>query len=87
MLQLHGRGDPADAHVWAFIVVAPKPAGGKILYFFKALKEILIQPVIAYCPVVSFDIAVLMSERGGSIKTNNLVYAYLEQHRKNRGVA
>ncbi len=30
--------------------------------------------------------AVLMSERSGSIKTNNLVYAYLEQHRKNRGV-
>lgn len=60
MLQLHGRCNPANAHVGAFVVISPKPLGGKVLYFFKALKEILVQPVIAHCTVVSFDIAVLL---------------------------
>ena len=60
MLHLHGRRDPADAHVWTLIVVAPKPPGGKILYFFKALKEILVQPIVADCPVVSFNVTVLL---------------------------
>ena len=60
MFELHSWSDPADAHIGAFVIIAPKPLGGKILYFFKTLEEILIQPIIAHRPVVPFDIAVLL---------------------------
>ena len=60
MRQLHGWRDAADAHVGSLVVVTPKPLGGKILYFLKALEEILIEPIVAYRPVVSLDIAVLL---------------------------
>ena len=64
MCQLHGRRDATDAHVGTFVVVAPKPSGGKMPYLFKALKEILVQPVIAHCSIVPLDVAVLLRLTG-----------------------
>ncbi len=60
MLQLHGRGESADAHVGMFIIIIPKPPYGNILYFLNVLKKMLIKPVVAHCPIISFNIAVLL---------------------------
>lgn len=50
----------ADAHVGTLIVITPEPCRGKILYLIKALKEVLIEPVVAHCPVIPLNISILL---------------------------
>ncbi|GHU90949.1 hypothetical protein AGMMS49925_04570 [Deltaproteobacteria bacterium] len=50
-----GRRKTAVRLFGSFVVIHPKPACSKILHFLKSFKEILIEPVIAHCPVAAFN--------------------------------
>lgn len=58
--QLHCRCDATQSHIGPFVVVRPEPASRRGLHLFNGVEERLGQPVVAYRPIVAFDVRVLL---------------------------
>ena len=54
------RGDTAEPHVGALVVVCPEPMGRCLLYLFDHVEQGLGQPAVADGAVVAFDVGVLL---------------------------
>lgn len=53
-------GQSTQGFMRSFVVISPKPFSGAVLDFLQATKQILSQPIIAYGPVVAFDVGILL---------------------------
>lgn len=61
-LQFHCRGNTADAHIWAVIVVCPEPLLGRVLSLLDALDEVLVQPFVPDRAIVALKEGVLLRQ-------------------------
>ncbi len=64
----HGQplvwGDPAQGHVWAFVIVIPDPSGREVVNFRDCIKAILREPFISHSSIKSLDVGVLLRLSG-----------------------
>lgn len=54
------RGNPAQGHVRAFVIVIPDPSGREVLNFRDCIKAILREPFISHSSIKSLDVGVLL---------------------------
>jgi hypothetical protein len=58
------RGDAANGHIRALVVVCPEPVSGSVLHLFDGIEQSLIEPVVAHGSVVTFNVSVLLRLAG-----------------------
>jgi hypothetical protein len=60
---LHRR-EAIQCHIRMFVIIKPLPPRGIALQFVQRGKQLLLQPVIMHCPVVSLNISILLRFAG-----------------------
>ena len=47
-------------HIQPLVIVRPKPSRGGVLCLGNGFKQVLVEPIVANGPIVSFDVGVLL---------------------------
>lgn len=53
-------GNPAKRHVRALMIVGPHLIAGIVLHLLNGLEQVVTEPVVADCPVITFDVVILL---------------------------
>jgi hypothetical protein len=57
-------GDPAQGHVWAFVIVIPDPFCRDVLIFGDGIETIRREPLVSYRFIKSLNVSVLLRLSG-----------------------